>query len=150
MTHGSQDGEPRSTEFPPRFIELMLATRQSTFPPGPAAWYSPTTRGPSPWARSSRPPRRWPGSSSSSIDPSSAAYPHRHSCGAGRTLCGLRITRGAMSEADSTSSALLARLVAVLFMAGEGADRGAVQRALDLTPPQLRRLLEQARTASIP
>jgi len=55
-----------------------------------------------------------------------------------------------MTEADSTSSALLARLVAVLFMAGEGADRGAVQRALDLTPPQLRRLLEQARTASIP
>jgi segregation and condensation protein B len=55
-----------------------------------------------------------------------------------------------MTEVESSSSALLAQLVAVLFMAGEGADRGAVQRALDLTPAQLRRLLEAGRGTAIP
>src|SRR5437773_11944937 len=35
-------------------------------------------------------------------------------------------------------------------MAGEGADRGAVLRALDLTRPQLNRLLDGAREVRIP
>ena len=51
-------------------------------------------------------------------------------------------------EADSTT--LLGRLVAVLFMSAEGADRAAVQRALDISRAQLARLLDQARDTEIP
>jgi segregation and condensation protein B len=40
--------------------------------------------------------------------------------------------------------ALVRDLVAVLFVAGDGADRGAVQRALGLTPSQLARTVEAA------
>jgi segregation and condensation protein B len=55
-----------------------------------------------------------------------------------------------MSESDTELTELVGRLVAVLFMAGEGADRGAVQRALELSRPQLARLLEAARQTGIP
>ncbi len=58
--------------------------------------------------------------------------------------------RPTSSEPSVDSSGLLGQLVAILFMAGEGADRGAVQRALDLTRPQLNRILELARQVPIP
>lgn len=50
----------------------------------------------------------------------------------------------------SERGASVADLVAILFVAGEGADRRAVQRALDLTPVRLARLIEETRRAEIP
>ena len=55
-----------------------------------------------------------------------------------------------MSETEADQTALLGRLVAVLFMSAEGADRGAVQRALDISRGQLGRLLDLAREVPIP
>lgn len=45
---------------------------------------------------------------------------------------------------------LVAHLVAVLFMAGEGTDRGTLQRALGVTPGQLARIIAAAREQGIP
>jgi segregation and condensation protein B len=50
-----------------------------------------------------------------------------------------------MSERSTEQEALVRDLVAVLFVAGDGADRGAVQRALGLTPAQLARVIEAAK-----
>jgi segregation and condensation protein B len=50
-----------------------------------------------------------------------------------------------MSESTPEQEGLLRDLVAVLFVAGDGADRGVVQRALGLTPAQLTRVVEAAR-----
>jgi segregation and condensation protein B len=55
-----------------------------------------------------------------------------------------------MSQVDPGNAALLGQLVAVLFMAAEGADRAAVQRALDVSRGQLARLLELARETPMP
>ena len=41
-------------------------------------------------------------------------------------------------------------LIAILLVAGEGADRKAVQRALEVTPAQFRRVLEAARDGPAP
>jgi segregation and condensation protein B len=49
-----------------------------------------------------------------------------------------------MSELSPEQEALVRDLVAVLFVAGDGADRGAVLRALGLTPSQLARTVEAA------
>lgn len=47
-------------------------------------------------------------------------------------------------------TALVADLIAVLFVAGEGVDRRVVQRALGITPTQLGRVLDGAKAATIP
>jgi segregation and condensation protein B len=48
------------------------------------------------------------------------------------------------------AGALVPDLVAVLLVAGEGADRGAVQRALEVSPPRLVEIIAAAREAEIP
>jgi segregation and condensation protein B len=48
-------------------------------------------------------------------------------------------------QPDTDSQELLRDLIAVLFVAGEGAERRAVQKALEVTPAQLERLLGLAR-----
>jgi segregation and condensation protein B len=53
-------------------------------------------------------------------------------------------------NAESDLHDLLRDLVAILFVAGEGADRKAVQRALEIPPGQLERLLQLARMHPIP
>ena len=50
-----------------------------------------------------------------------------------------------MSELPLEQEAQVRDLVAVLFVAGDAADRGAVQRALGATPAQLARVLAAAR-----
>lgn len=45
---------------------------------------------------------------------------------------------------------LVPQLVAVLFMAGEGTDRGTVQRALGVSPGQLARAIAAARERGLP
>ena len=55
-----------------------------------------------------------------------------------------------MSQLELDQHAMLGRLVAVLFMASDGADRGDVQRALEITRPQLARLLDMAHEQHIP
>ncbi len=56
----------------------------------------------------------------------------------------------ALTESNPEFSQLVAQLVAILFIAGEGADRSAVQRALDLSRAQLNRVLQAARETAIP
>src|SRR5215211_4250405 len=47
-------------------------------------------------------------------------------------------------------STLVGDLVAILLVAGEGAERQAVQRAMEVTPAQLARVLELVREAALP
>ena len=51
-----------------------------------------------------------------------------------------------MSEPSGT----VGDLIAVLFVAGEGADRRAVQRALELSPAELTRVVAAARAKPLP
>jgi segregation and condensation protein B len=55
-----------------------------------------------------------------------------------------------VTEPTIESDSLVGDLVAILFVAGEGADRRAVQRALGLTNSQLARLVTAARDQQIP
>lgn len=57
---------------------------------------------------------------------------------------------GERTVADGALSHLIPDLVAVLFLAGEGADRRAVRRALGIPDRQLARVIEAAREAGIP
>jgi segregation and condensation protein B len=50
-----------------------------------------------------------------------------------------------VTEPSPEQEALVRDLVAVLFVAGDGADRAAVQRALGLTAAQLARIVDAAR-----
>jgi segregation and condensation protein B len=56
----------------------------------------------------------------------------------------------AVAEEDEGLQALARELVAVLFVAGEGADRRAVQRALEVVPAQLNRVVRAAQAIDLP
>ncbi|MBM2811402.1 MAG: chromosome segregation and condensation protein, ScpB [Chloroflexi bacterium] len=55
-----------------------------------------------------------------------------------------------MSEDQKEPEPQIANLMAILFVAGEGASRHAVQRALGLTTAELTRVITSARSVQIP
>ena len=55
-----------------------------------------------------------------------------------------------MSDGPFEAESLVPQLVAILFVAGEAAERSAVQRALGLTGQQLNRVVAAAREQGVP
>jgi segregation and condensation protein B len=55
-----------------------------------------------------------------------------------------------MQQVSTDLASQVSDLIAVLLVAGEGAERRAVQRALEVTPAQLTKIVAAARQAEIP